>query len=133
MMMKYAPRKMKWRVAISLAALAGALVGPAAASPSATQSPAEASSAAQPVCPPSLPEDPDVAGLRDNQLDPEGAPKFKAALAKLYTKGPALLKQLQFQREKDWPALCRYRTDNARLIANGAGVETVFLALLWQF
>lgn len=105
-----------------------ALVG-LAASPAVSQTSgaAAASAAGETICPALPAEDPDVAGLRENQLDPEGAPKFKAALAKFFAKGPAMMKEWKERNERDWAYLCRYRADNQRVLASGTRPDTIFI------
>lgn len=110
-------------IAITLA-LAGLTASPAV---SQTASAAAASAAGETACPPLPTVDPNVAGLRENQLDPEGAPKFKAALAKFFAKGPAMLKEWKERNERDWAFLCRYRADNQRVFASRTRPDTIFI------
>jgi lysophospholipase L1-like esterase len=71
--------------------------------------------------------DPDLAAMREGLLAPMDAAAMRAAGAKLAPKLPEVMAEMQARARDDWPFLCRYRADNAKLLAAGARPDVVLI------
>ncbi|MCP3733535.1 GDSL-type esterase/lipase family protein [Sphingomonas sp. RP10(2022)] len=100
---------------LALLAAAVAMTAPAAKPP-----------AVAPACPPRA-EVPALAALRDAQVADDRGASLPAAMKLLVADLPAISKNAQDDARRDWPALCRYRADNARLHAAGMRPRVVFI------
>ncbi|EQB07029.1 hypothetical protein L288_10345 [Sphingobium quisquiliarum P25] len=71
--------------------------------------------------------DPDIAAMRDAILSSEGPAAMAKAAPKLLPKLADIGKEMQQRKEQDWPFLCRYRAENAKLLQSGARPAVIFL------